>query len=425
MRQERRKEEAYCVQPTDSQDLVVHPLTNKVLAAVQCDIDMSLQKIAQVFTFLSPGRRKIVFYLLKFLKHVSNFSDVNKMTVTNLAIVFSPSILRADMEDDSLQILEDYSFSNKLLELCVTNYERLESEIDKLTKTNTSLKEQEKHKSEALATARQSLMLSNIPCSSSHRPRPKGIAPHTFSHYEENELSNNFPARPALPRSYTYDSAAISRKPGSYLSAKAKAASVPSAKAKAKPKPKGKALPKAKPNSPSQMSAPALKPLSPPGRPPLAPSGVPSSGQRLPKAKCQGGSRRAGSHITPIISTPPSPPASSDEGDFAGNIGSAKRKPTASTSRKAVSPPVNRRLPSAPTGTRTRSQTYTTTGASKPPPPSPLRKTDTDHTIGNKSPGSTRSSASSSLIRPPHGATFIKKVNKKSEEKASLLNDYA
>ena len=70
MRQERRKEEAYCVQPTDSQDLVVHPLTNKVLAAVQCDIDMSLQKIAQVFTFLSPGRRKIVFYLLKFLKHV-------------------------------------------------------------------------------------------------------------------------------------------------------------------------------------------------------------------------------------------------------------------------------------------------------------------------------------------------------------------
>ena len=53
-----------------------------------------LLRIKEVLKRLSEMHRDVLKYLFEFMLEISTMSDVNKMTPTNLAVVFGPSIFR-------------------------------------------------------------------------------------------------------------------------------------------------------------------------------------------------------------------------------------------------------------------------------------------------------------------------------------------
>ncbi len=56
-----------------------------------------------------------------FLAKVAMYSDVNLMTVNNIAIVFAPTLLRP-LGDKMDQIIQDSSYGNNLMTLMIEEY---------------------------------------------------------------------------------------------------------------------------------------------------------------------------------------------------------------------------------------------------------------------------------------------------------------
>eukprot|EP01133_Synstelium_polycarpum_P000060 gene60-81_t len=67
---------------------------------------------------LPKVNRDLVLYLMSFLNRISQQSDVNKMTTTNLAMVFAPNILRHEKESLN-QIMEDSSHVMTVIKLLI------------------------------------------------------------------------------------------------------------------------------------------------------------------------------------------------------------------------------------------------------------------------------------------------------------------
>ena len=70
----------------------------------------------------------VIFRLVQFLSQVSSYSTINKMTPANLAIVFAPNLLQPPpsvMKEGMNAILEDQSYSNKLMEVLIANFKTL------------------------------------------------------------------------------------------------------------------------------------------------------------------------------------------------------------------------------------------------------------------------------------------------------------
>jgi len=86
--------------------------------------EVAVEKVKSVLKLLPIGNRITVKYLVRFLSHVSKSSDVNKMTPSNIAIVFSPNLLKPIGDDVCMQI-DDTPYSNKLMELFVTYYDEI------------------------------------------------------------------------------------------------------------------------------------------------------------------------------------------------------------------------------------------------------------------------------------------------------------
>ena len=73
---------------------------------------------------LPRSHRVILKYLLTFLNNVSKKSDINKMKPANIAIVFAPNLLKPE-GDDILTQIADSAYSNRLMEVFVTEYEKI------------------------------------------------------------------------------------------------------------------------------------------------------------------------------------------------------------------------------------------------------------------------------------------------------------
>jgi len=73
------------------------PLMN-VQRNADLSIDDRVQAIKKIIVTLPPTNTALLKYLVRFLQEVEAYSHINKMTVSNLAIVFGPNIVRAKVE---------------------------------------------------------------------------------------------------------------------------------------------------------------------------------------------------------------------------------------------------------------------------------------------------------------------------------------
>jgi len=65
---------------------------------VNLEISVRVQSIKKIMEQLPPTNTALLKYLIQFLQEVEAFSHKNKMTVSNLAIVFGPNLIRAKVE---------------------------------------------------------------------------------------------------------------------------------------------------------------------------------------------------------------------------------------------------------------------------------------------------------------------------------------
>ena len=85
-----------------------------------------MDKLTQLITKIPTEHKRVLVYLLNFLKRVSTHAEVSLMTVQNLALVFGPNILRPrDGSPESAGIVAATPIICKLTELLITETDRL------------------------------------------------------------------------------------------------------------------------------------------------------------------------------------------------------------------------------------------------------------------------------------------------------------
>jgi len=95
------------------------------------DEEAKFKKVKTVLEMLPRGYIVVLLYLLSFLRRVCDKSKKNMMTATNLAIVFSPSLLRSIIVDMSI-VLEDTTHATKLMTMFIEQHEKLFSDFNLL-----------------------------------------------------------------------------------------------------------------------------------------------------------------------------------------------------------------------------------------------------------------------------------------------------
>ncbi|EFC40646.1 rho GTPase activating protein [Naegleria gruberi] len=79
------------------------------------DEEQRLVMIQKVIKFLPPTNFTILKNLCLFLKKVAANSSINKMSPSNLAIVFAPNLLKSDLPQSHMEILQDSKYSSNLM----------------------------------------------------------------------------------------------------------------------------------------------------------------------------------------------------------------------------------------------------------------------------------------------------------------------
>ena len=80
-----------------------------------------MRRITKVVSLLPPGNRVIFKKLVGLFEKVSKKQEINKMGARNLAIVFSPMLLRSNISN-LYKLLEESEAANTTIEFCIENY---------------------------------------------------------------------------------------------------------------------------------------------------------------------------------------------------------------------------------------------------------------------------------------------------------------
>ena len=80
-----------------------------------------MRRITKVISLLPPGNRVIFKKLVGLFEKVSKKQEINKMGARNLAIVFSPMLLRSNISN-LYKLLEESEAANTTIEFCIENY---------------------------------------------------------------------------------------------------------------------------------------------------------------------------------------------------------------------------------------------------------------------------------------------------------------
>ena len=95
----------------------MHSITPSSIAIE--DQSAAVAKVKELLAQLPICNRIILKYLLQFLMRVSSKADINKMTPSNISIVFSPNLLKPLESRDSLLSLGDANQRNAVVELFI------------------------------------------------------------------------------------------------------------------------------------------------------------------------------------------------------------------------------------------------------------------------------------------------------------------
>jgi len=106
------------------------------LAIKELGDDQTLRKnyIKKVLTMCPENNIQILDDLFGFLSNVNNFSNVNKMNSSNLAVVFTPCLIRAkDLNTSVCKMLEDAPIVTSIVETLIENHEVFFSQVYQTT----------------------------------------------------------------------------------------------------------------------------------------------------------------------------------------------------------------------------------------------------------------------------------------------------
>uniref|UniRef100_A0A8C7X3Q5 Rho GTPase-activating protein 29 n=1 Tax=Oryzias sinensis TaxID=183150 RepID=A0A8C7X3Q5_9TELE len=116
----------------ESQSIIVEDLealrlnTNPVIPAqVSVDLNRVLFKMKDLLRHLPPAHYKTLQFLIEHLHRVTECSEENKMTASNLGIIFGPTLLKPRQADAdvSLSSLVDYPYQALIVELLIRHYQ--------------------------------------------------------------------------------------------------------------------------------------------------------------------------------------------------------------------------------------------------------------------------------------------------------------
>ncbi|CAJ1081869.1 rho GTPase-activating protein 29 isoform X1 [Xyrichtys novacula] len=116
----------------ESQSIIVEELealrlgpTPVTPAQVSVDLNRVLFKIKDLLKQLPPAHYKTLQFLIEHLHRVSERSEENKMTASNLGIIFGPTLIKPRQADAevSLSSLVDYPYQALIIELLIRHYQ--------------------------------------------------------------------------------------------------------------------------------------------------------------------------------------------------------------------------------------------------------------------------------------------------------------
>uniref|UniRef100_A0A671UEE3 Rho GTPase activating protein 29a n=1 Tax=Sparus aurata TaxID=8175 RepID=A0A671UEE3_SPAAU len=116
----------------ESQSIIVEELealrlspTSVAPAQVSVELNRVLFKIKDLLKQLPPAHYKTLQFLIEHLHRVTEQSEENKMTASNLGIIFGPTLIKPRQADAevSLSSLVDYPYQALIVELLIRHYE--------------------------------------------------------------------------------------------------------------------------------------------------------------------------------------------------------------------------------------------------------------------------------------------------------------
>uniref|UniRef100_A0A8C2ZM47 Rho GTPase-activating protein 29 n=1 Tax=Cyclopterus lumpus TaxID=8103 RepID=A0A8C2ZM47_CYCLU len=130
----------------ESQSIIVEELealrlspTQVTLAQVSVDLNRVLFKIKDLLRQLPLVHHKTLQFLIEHLHRVMEQSDENKMTASNLGIIFGPTLIKPRQADAevSLSSLVDYPYQALIVELLIRHYQMIfDTPLSPLSRTS-------------------------------------------------------------------------------------------------------------------------------------------------------------------------------------------------------------------------------------------------------------------------------------------------
>uniref|UniRef100_A0A672GJU9 Rho GTPase-activating protein 29 n=1 Tax=Salarias fasciatus TaxID=181472 RepID=A0A672GJU9_SALFA len=150
-------------------------------AQVSVELNRVLFKIKDLLKHLPPAHYKTLQFLIEHLHRVTERSEENKMTASNLGIIFGPTLIKPRQTDAevSLSSLVDYPYQALIVELLIRHYEMVfDTPLSPLsgaspTEAGSRLSQQEKEQ----RLSRHSKSLGDIKESSKSYKRHSSIIP--------------------------------------------------------------------------------------------------------------------------------------------------------------------------------------------------------------------------------------------------------
>ncbi|XP_063768638.1 rho GTPase-activating protein 29 isoform X2 [Eleginops maclovinus] len=131
----------------ESQSIIVEELeafrlspTPVTQPQVSVDLNRVLFKIKDLLRHLPPAHYRTLQFLLEHLHRVTEQSDENKMTASNLGIIFGPTLVKPRQADAevSLSSLVDYPYQALIVELLIRHYQMIfDTPLSPLSRTSS------------------------------------------------------------------------------------------------------------------------------------------------------------------------------------------------------------------------------------------------------------------------------------------------
>lgn len=87
--------------------------------------EMFIASVKTLFMSLPDANKALLTALMKLIRKIVQFSDENKMTSSNLAIVFAPTLLRSK-EETLMSAMSDNDLATNFIQMLIENFDQIE-----------------------------------------------------------------------------------------------------------------------------------------------------------------------------------------------------------------------------------------------------------------------------------------------------------